>query len=162
MLLPKSLLVLDSSLINLMHPGKTLKLFNQLSRSPLDFPHPAFQNLVHKVPKHASSSPTRLPCPVKGTKSSPMWPTSTIFIPSWLVSLTWSGLEGNFKFYMWYPKSNVIILQGENSTPVYLDWLFFLFLLVLASVSQTFICICQSLTESDSESLWVEYEILHF
>lgn len=70
-----------------MHPGKTLKLFNQLSRSPLDFPHPAFQNLVHKVPKHASSSPARLPCPVKGTKSSLMWPTSTIFIPSCFADL---------------------------------------------------------------------------
>lgn len=162
MLLPKSLFVLDSSLINLMRPGKTLKLFNQLSKSPLDFPHPAIQNLVHKLPKHESSAPARLPCPVKETKSSPMWPTSTIFIPSWLVSLTWSGLEGNFKFYMWCPKSNVIILQGENSTSVYLDWFFFLFLLVLASASQTFICICQSLTGSDSESLGLEYEILHF
>lgn len=165
MFLLKSLLLLDFSLINLMHPRKTLKLFSRLSKSPLVLLQPAFQNLVHNVPRHESSASARLPRLVKETKSSPMC-LALHHICSFLASIS-DLIRVGKKLQVLHVTPKIKCNSSGRiwlvqSIPLSLYWLIFLFLLVLASASQTFICICQSLAVYNLTCLEVEFEILHF
>lgn len=71
---PKSLLSLDSSLINLciQENHRTLQLAFKV---PLSLPQPNFQTRVPAARREESSAPSRLSWPIKGTSSSPRWPT---------------------------------------------------------------------------------------
>lgn len=112
MLLPKSLPSLDSSSINLTHPGKRVKLPSWLSGSPFGLPpaRPSAASVGAQCARHGSLLRHNFPGLLKSSRCGP---PPTILLPSWLFSLTWSGLEGDLKFHMWYPKSNVI-LEAES------------------------------------------------
>lgn len=157
MFLPKSLLSLDSSLVNLCIQENVPKLFSWLSKSLWYAPSPLSESSTW-CSKASIFFSRWTPLPIKWTQSSPVWPTLHNVCSFLAVFAKLSQCWKKTPVFMCDMQKSKVILQADSDPcgchfSLSLLTFSFLFTLVLVSTFQTSLCKHQSLAGSDSEGL---------